>query len=419
MLLWFGFAVLTAGVVAVLLRPLLRGRVDVRADDEATADMAVYRDQLSEIGADQDRGLITAEEAEAARTELARRLIRAADGQSAGTPPSRHDNISGGLASDHGARLPVYMVGALLPLVALGVYLGIGAPDLPGQPHAERVRSAAGVRSVEDLVGLVEKRLREQPDDGQGWEVIAPVYVKAGRFREAANAYGNAIRVLGESPKRLLGLSEALILANNGLVAEDARKVLLRLRGLDPQRPEPAFWLAMAKEQDGDIQGAVSDLEAMLKSAPADAEWKPDLEKQIGELRAKVAGGRAGAPAVAEGPQQSKPAAGVAGPGNPAVVGTGGGSVRGPSEEAISAAQQMSPEQRNAMIENMVSGLAARLATSGRDLEGWQRLARAYKVMGRDGDARAAIAKARTNFDGDAAAQSALDELAKSLGLGT
>ncbi len=71
------------------------------------------------------------------------------------------------------------------------------------------------------------------------------------------------------------------------------------------------------------------------------------------------------------------------------------------------------------MIARMVQGLAERLEKGGRDLDGWQRLARAYKVMGREADAKAAIAKARANFPGDAAAQTALDELARSLGLGS
>lgn len=395
MLLWIGFALMTAGVVAALLRPLLRTARATTGRADNRADVNVYRDQLSEIETDTERGLISPEEASAARTELARRLLRAAEGgaaealSTADTAPSR-------------VAWSVYLAGALVPLVAVGVYLAIGSPEMPGQPHAERVRAAAAGRSIEDLVGLVESRLRQHPEDGQGWDVIAPVYVKAGRFRDAADAYGNAIRILGETPKRLLGLSEALILSNNGLVVEDARKVLLRLTALEPSRPEAAFWLAMAKEQDGDVAGAISGLEALLGNAPPDAPWKPAVETRIGELKGKLS--NPGAPAS---PSPAPTAATAAPP------------ARGPTADEVGAAQQLDPQQRADMIARMVQGLAERLEKGGRDLDGWQRLARAYKVMGREADAKAAIAKARANFPGDAAAQTALDELARSLGFGS
>lgn len=411
MLLWIGFALLTAGVVAALLRPLLRRSVENDRQPAAAheADVAVYRDQLSEIDADRDRGLVTAQEAESARVELARRLLRAAGG---------NDKPTGGGTAKAGAdrsKWAVYISGALLPLTAIAVYIATGSPELPGQPHAERVRAASTGRSLEDLVGLVEKRLREHPEDGQGWDVIAPVYVKAGRFREAADAYAQAMRLLGESPKRLLGLAEALILANNGLVVDDARKSLQRLAALDPSRPETGFWLAAAKEQDGDVAGAIADLEKLVNSAPAEAPWKPGIESRIAELKEKLS---ASAAAGQSAPQASGPVVppqtSVTPPPSPAPA-----SPRGPTAAEMTAAQEMSPEQRTAMIAQMVQGLAERLDKNGKDLDGWQRLARAYKVMGRDDDARAAIAKGRTSFAGDAAAQRQLDELVRSLGLGS
>lgn len=415
MLLWIGFALLTAGVVAALLRPLLRRSVedDRQPADAHEADVAVYRDQLSEIDADRDRGLVTPQEAESARVELARRLLRAAGGK------DNPSSAGGAKAGADRSKWAVYISGALLPLCAIAVYIATGSPELPGQPHADRVRAASTGRSLEDLVGLVEKRLREHPEDGQGWEVIAPVYVKAGRFREAADAYAQAMRLLGESPKRLLGLSEALILANNGLVVDDARKSLQRLAALDPSRPETAFWLAAAKEQDGDVAGAIADLEKLANSAPSEAPWKPGIESRIAELKEKLS-----APAAAgqSAPQASGPAAppqASVSPPAQAAPSTAPALPRGPTAAEMTAAQEMSPEQRTAMIAQMVQGLAARLDKNGKDLDGWQRLARAYKVMGRDDDARAAIAKGRTSFAGDAAAQKQLDELARSLGLGS
>jgi cytochrome c-type biogenesis protein CcmH len=79
----------------------------------------------------------------------------------------------------------------------------------------------------------------------------------------------------------------------------------------------------------------------------------------------------------------------------------------------------MSPADRQAMIEDMVSGLAARLEKDGRDLAGWQRLIRALSVLGRKDDAVAALDRARKSLAGEPASLTALADLARSLGLGT
>ena len=96
-------------------------------------------------------------------------------------------------------------VGAALPLLALGLYLTYGSPRLPDQPLAARLEDPASDRNLEALVARVEARLRQHPEEGEGWEVIAPVYLSWRRYGDAAEAYGQAIRLLGPSAKRLAG----------------------------------------------------------------------------------------------------------------------------------------------------------------------------------------------------------------------
>lgn len=399
MLLWLGFTLLAGATIAALMWPMLRSPDE--AVGAAAADVAVYHDQLNSIAAERDRGLLNAEEAEAARTELARRLLRASEGQGAGSSdPSRE---SPAFSRSLTAKL-AFAVLALVPIGSVAVYLPIGAPGLSGHPHAARSQVPAAGRSLDDLVGMVEARLRQQPDDAQGWEVIAPVYTRAGRYRDAANAYGNAIRLLGESPKRLLGLSEALILAENGLVTPDARKYLQRLLEAEPGRTEGVFWLAMAKEQDGDAAGAVADLSSLLAAAPADAPWRSMIETRINELKSRLA-----AAATPPGPASDSDASRAA----------NGGRIGAPTDQDIAAAAQLSAEQRKSMIEGMVQGLADRLEKDGSDVEGWKKLLRAYKVLGRDDDARSAMAKARQALARDEAALKTLGEFAATLGLGS
>lgn len=396
MLLWIGFAVLTAAVVAALLRPLFRETATVL--DPAAADIAVYRDQMAEIAIDRERGLIADAEAEAARTEVARRLL--ALEHASGKARVGETTAAAGQAGSGQWPRSALAVGAVVPLLAIALYLQLGSPQLPAQPHLARVAKPNDAANLDELVAKVEKRLRENPTDGQGWEVIAPVYLVQQRHMDAANAFARAISILGESPKRLAGLAEAHVLASNGMVNEPARLAYERLRVLEPQRLEPRFWLAFAKEQDGKTDAAAADYRSLLADAPADAPWRQMVEERLQHVT-----GNAAVAAPAQSPPVSGALPPAAGP--------------GPRQEDVDAASKMTPEQRAAMIEKMVEGLAARLKTNGKDLAGWINLVRAYTVMGRRSDAVAALAAARGQLAGDGAALAEIAALEKALGLGS
>lgn len=391
MLLWVILACLTAIVLLVLLRTLAAARPQDRAPE--AFDAAVYRDQLGEIESDRARGLIGETEAEAARIEIARRLLqadskeRASDGAKAGGSP---------------ARAAMICVGAALPLLALGLYLVYGSPRLPDQPLAVRLQDPASDQNIEALVARVEARLRERPEEGEGWEVIAPVYMGWRRYADAAEAYAQAIRLLGESPKRLSGQGQALVLANNGVVTEEARRALERAVELDASLVEPRVLIAIAKEQDGQFAAAIEDWRTLLAKEKGDAPWREMVEKRIAADEAHLAGkpvaGDAGEPAAEAG----KPAPSSQG---------------GPSAADIAAAQSMSPADRQAMVQRMVEGLAAKLEQQGDDLGGWLKLVRAYSVLDRKDEAMKALARAKSQFSGNTQALEQLDALAAELGL--
>lgn len=406
MALWIGFIVLTAAVIAFLARPFIRPSSPTRQPH--SADVAVYRDQLNAIDAERDEGLLAEGEADAARTELARRLLRAAEQES--TRQSR----AVAPANRPGYKPQAYAAAAFVAIVSAGVYSILGSPNLPNLPHADRIAKSSSGRSMTELVGMVEARLKQNPEDGQGWAVIAPVYMKQERYQDAIQSYANAIRLLGENPDLVAGFAEAVIFANNGTVTPEAQRAYHRLQTLSPYRPEPKFWLAIAKQQDGNLSAAIADLEALLKVSAPDAPWRSVVEAKIGEMRAELASGggkkEATAPAAAPPPSQSA----AAPPSQPAAT-----PAPGPSAADVAAAQQLTPEQQGAFISKMVEGLAAKLDANGKDLDGWKRLARAYKVMGRDGDAANALAKARRAFEGDAAALQSIESFAKDLGIGS
>src|SRR5690606_10076792 len=123
--------------------------------------------------------------------------------------------------------------------------------------------------------------LREHPEDGKGWDVIAPVYLRLQRFADAAHAFAEANRLEGESVRRLLGFAEATLLAENGIVTEPVRKAALRVLALEPGRIEVRVWLALAKEQDGDLAAAVAEYNDILGKAPQDAPWRSAVSERL------------------------------------------------------------------------------------------------------------------------------------------
>src|SRR6185312_1588612 len=175
-------------------------------------------------------------------------------------------------------------------LLALGLYLAYGSPRLPDQPLAARLEDPASDRNLEALVARVEARLREHPEEGEGWEVIAPVYMGWRRYSDAAEAYAQAIRLLGSSAKRLAGQGQALVLANNGVVTEDARRALERALELDQALVEPRILLAIAKEQDGQFAAAIADWRALLAKETGDASWREMVDRRIAADEAHLAG---------------------------------------------------------------------------------------------------------------------------------
>ena len=382
MFLWIAFAFLTAAVLAAVLAPLARAaRRDDPLDAPENGAVAVYRDQLQEIAADQSRGVLSGGEAEAAKLEVSRRLLASAARAEPQASPSR-------VPQESRHATIAFATAVAIPVLTLGLYLAHGSPAMPSNPFAARMDAAVEQAALANVIAQVEARLRKDPEQGKGWEAVAPVYLKLGRFRDAANAYANAARLNGDSVPLLAGRAESAMLESDGIVTEEARVAYEKILQLEPGRIEPRFWLAMAKEQDGKLAEALAAYKALLADAAVDASYRPPLMMRVQEVTARIAAIQGNAPP-------------------------------GPTPADMAAAAKLDPEQRSQMIAQMVDGLAQRLKSNGRDLPGWLRLVNAYAVLDRKDDARAALAEARRNFDGDAGALAELSKVATTLGLGS
>lgn len=391
MALWIIFAVLTTAAFIAVLWPLLRGRENA-GTDEFSFDAAVFRDQIDEIEAERDSGLISASEAMSAKNEVSRRLL-------ATTRTHRSGGEQTASLDSKAATFTLAAAFILIPVSSSVLYLLYGSPGLPDQPLAARLEAPANDQSIQSLVAQVEERLRENPQDGRGWEVIAPVYMRQGRFSDAADAYGRALRILGETPVRLSNYGNALVLSRDGVVDETARNVLNRAVELDGSMMRARFWLAVAHEQDGAVGQAMEAWRKMLSMAGPDAPWKSAVGERLAEME-KKAGVQPQEPkrkelAKAKPPQE----------------------LRLPTGQEMAAARDISAEDRTQMINQMVAGLAERLGTEGGSPDEWKRLIRSYIVLDRPQDAAKALAGARKAYAQMPEALAEFSALAKTLGV--
>ncbi|MBA8909185.1 c-type cytochrome biogenesis protein CcmI [Aminobacter ciceronei] len=374
MLFWIIAAVLTLGASLAVLLPLTR---QTRARDDASHDLEVYRDQLGEVDRDAARGLIAAADAEQARAEIARRIIRL-DAENAREPKK---------ASQLGPRLVGMIAVLAVPLLSWGVYTAIGSPTVPSQPLSARLSQKPADSSVDELIARAEAHLVANPSDGRGWDVLAPVYLRIGRANDAVTAYRNAIRILGSTTARQAGLGEAIAAAAGGIVTSDARLAFEAALKLEPADAKARYFLALALAQEGKISDAAAAWRLLAASLPADSPWRAATEQAIAQAEVRTAPVKeaAGAPA--------------------------------PSQDDIDAAASMSSGDRTAMIEGMVATLDEKLRQNPRDPEGWVRLVRSYQVLGKTDLAQDALGRAYAALGRDSEDGRKLTELAGSLGL--
>jgi len=340
-MIWALIALMTGVAVLAVLWPLSRRGRDLRQ----ASDVAVYKDQLEEIERDQSFGLIAPAEADAARVEVSRRLL-AADSAVRGrkaaatSPPARRRAVAAGAL-------------VVVPAGAIAVYLALGSPDLPGAPLSSRVTQAhGGDQSIEAMFARVEQHLAEHPEDGRGWEVVAPIYMRLGRYDDAVKARRNAARLLGATAERWSYLGEALVAQENGVVTGAAKEAFDNALKLDPQDIAARFYGGLAAEQDGRKDDATRIWKALAADAPPGAEWLPAVQRAIARTESAAPGASAAAP--------------------------GSDAARG-----------------------MVERLAARLQQDGSDVDGWLQLVRSYKVLKDPAKASAAEADARRALAGD------------------
>ena len=389
MILGITLTIMTLAAIALVVLPLIRSNRD--SATRAAHEIEIYRDQLDEVDRDVARGVIGPDDAVAARTEIGRRMLAATDGVEivkAGSPA--------GKLPAKPRRITAIITGLCVPALAIFVYVTHGSPDLPGKPAAE-VRAANGtdpkapegdVAQRQEVAGLAAA-LEKNPADIESWITLGTVLTQMKRHRQAAVAFTQAMRLAPANAEFASRAGEALTVAAGGQVTPDAQASFTEALRRDPGEPRAQYYQGVADQQGGRLRAALDRWVALEAASPPDAPWlrflRPRIARLAGEigidsnalaaLRARAPPLTAGLPIAARRTAAPTPAP-------------------GPTREQMAAARNMSAEDRQAMIRNMVDGLAEKLKDNPDDVAGWLRLGRARGVLGDRATATEAYAKA-------------------------
>lgn len=399
---WIAAGGMGLAILALFLLALIRARAEIAS--AAEYDLKVYRDQLAEIDRDLARGTLPADEADRQRTEVSRRLLEADRARQTGDTTASTRGI---------------LVAGVLILALIGssywVYIRLGAPGYPDlplatrlamsdelranrAPQAEMEAQAAAARPAPaepdadfaQLMDQLRAAVADRPDDQRGLELLATNEARLGNLPEARIAQEQLIRLKGDSAtaEDHAALAELMIMAAGGLVSAEAEDELARALTLDASNGTARYYYGLMAAQVGRFDRTFGLWEPLLRDSPPDAPWIAPIRAQIADVAARA------------GVEYTAPAA-----------------LPGPDADALTAAGEMSEEDRQAMVEGMVAQLGERLATEGGTVEEWARLISSLAVLNRMDEAAEIYAEALEVFDGSPSQRSFLREAALNAGL--
>ncbi len=383
MIFWVLIGILTALSLLVLLRPLMASAKNAPANT-AESDIAVYKDQLKEIDRDLKAGNLAEAQAETARTEIQRRILNTSQEQSSST--------KGMPLSASAIQIVIGVLILTFPLAGIILYLELGQPGVPSLPLAERNIAAERLAIAEqqntsrnqEMLGLAQKleaRLTNEPNNLEGWMLLGSTYAEIGAFEQAERAFRQAMDNTPPSAMVFGAVAEMMVAQAKGQISSDALALFRKSLELNASDPRGLFYSGLALSQSGDNENALKLWLRLRQLTFANDPWLQVLDAQITDLAVDLKMNPAEV-------LKSYPAK------EPLTPPTAANS-SGPTSEEMASAAELSPEERNEMINGMVDRLAGRLKENPDDLNGWLQLIRSYHTLGRNQEVEQALTNAK------------------------
>jgi cytochrome c-type biogenesis protein CcmH len=395
-MLWLVFMVLIIVSIGVVLLPFLRQGPD-KAPLRADYDIAIYRSQLAEIDQEIERGLLTPDQADAARAEVHRRMLAAEDAEvrdPAARP--RPDNRRFRLAA-------VVALVVVLPLGSVGLYGVLGSPNLPGEPYAWRLTHDPELVSA-SAADKLASQLQLQPS-ADGYKHLAEMYLDARDFDKAAEAGRRAVALGATDSDTWSELGEAIVMVNGGAVVPEAMTAFTNSLGVDAANPRSRFYIGLAESQIGNLREAVAIWRDLERNSDPSAPWRSLVEAHIAAIARQGGFDPATVPPAPPSVQSLTASLNAMSDAMQAQAAAGGQPAQ-PGMPAPGSGQ-------DTFIRTMVDRLAAQMQADPNDVAGWQRLSHAYTVLGEHDKALAAAERAVHLKPDDAGVQMTLAEAQK------
>lgn len=293
-------AALAAIVLLVAMWPLLRRPAPASDNSADKVNINIYRDQLRELDEDLSAGTIDQARHAEARAELERRLLDDTTGERS---PVK-------VAAPRSGKLTAVILAALIPLGATGLYLAVGTPEglAPEKAQAQAGAHDITPQQVEELIAKLATRMKESPENGEGWVMLARSYAALERYPESATAYAEAAKRIPGDAQLLADYADVLAMAQGRRLAGEPEKLVQRALAIDPNNPKALALAGTAAFDSQQYATAVQYWQKLAALTPADSEMAGAVQKSIAEAQA-LAGGAKAAVASKEPPVKSAAAA--------------------------------------------------------------------------------------------------------------
>ena len=360
MIFWVASVVILLGVFIAIIVPITRARANSSHEYNAT----IYYDQLNEIKRDLDRGLLSPLDGEALKAEIEKRL------------ETNEKNITAEATNKQkkpSTRIPIVMailMAGVIPFMSYGLYFYLGSPEKKDLPFAKRkpVSSVDTTNVKMDvLVKKLRKRLDQDPDQLKGWILLGKSLVNLNRFDDASKAFKRALEIAPNRAEIASFAAETSFMAQGGEFNQEVRYFFKLAQKINPREHKALYYLGLDAFMEKKYSTAIQYWVDLISISPVGAPWLDSVRDRLivaskaGKLKISSFASRVKSQRLNDNQQSPEPS---------------------PTQEDIKNANDMSEKERKIFIRSMVDRLAERLKSEPNNLNGWRRLARAYRVLG-------------------------------------